>query len=347
MIYSIHDAVIVTDSSERLVLANDAAGDLFGFDARKSSCVQISEIIKITELVDIIKKSRQSKTRHSRHELTLDRSNNRRIFGCVVSCIYDEAGQPCGTIAVLHDITKEKEISQMKNEFVCHVSHELKTPLASITAYAEMLVDGEAADDETRAEFYSIIQTQAQRLNRLIEDILNISRIESGLVKVNKDVASMTILIRDAVQMIKSYAAEKKIEIFEQEPIVFDQVYVDKDMISQVIINLLSNAVKYTPSGGQVHVGSEVNEADGLVRVSVRDTGVGIPVTEVDRVFDKFYRGPAARAGGTGLGLSIVKGFVEAQGGQIKAENRSGGGALFTIRLPLSDVPPVSAETIA
>ncbi|MHC4285374.1 MAG: sensor histidine kinase, partial [Planctomycetota bacterium] len=114
-------------------------------------------------------------------------------------------------------------------------------------------------------------------MNRLIEDILNISRIESGLVKVEKKAVSLTILIEEQLQMIKSYAEEKNIEIIGQEPIVFDQVHADKDMISQVIVNLLSNAVKYTPSGGSVKIETEVDETENLIRVSVTDTGVGIP----------------------------------------------------------------------
>ncbi|MDO8302616.1 MAG: ATP-binding protein, partial [Sedimentisphaerales bacterium] len=253
-------------------------------------------------------------------------------------CIHDDRDQVAGVVAVLHDITREKEISQMKNDFVSHVSHELRTPLASITAYAEMLVDGEAQDDATRSEFHSIIQSQAQRLNRLIDDILNISRIESGLVKVNKEPVSMTMLIRDAVQMIKSYAAEKNITINEQTPIIFDQAMADKDMISQVIINLLSNAVKYTPAGGEVHIGTEVDEADGIVRITVTDNGVGIPVADLPHVFDKFYRVAANNkcAKGTGLGLNLVKQIVEkVHDGRVFVTSERGKGSTFGFDLPL------------
>jgi two-component system phosphate regulon sensor histidine kinase PhoR len=249
-------------------------------------------------------------------------------------------------VAVLHDITREKEISQMKNDFVSHVSHELKTPLASITAYAEMLVDGEAQDDATRGEFYSVIQSQAQRLNRLIEDILNISRIESGLIKVAKEPASMTMLIRDAVQMIRSYAAEKNITVNEQTPIIFDQVMADKDMISQVIINLLSNAVKYTPAGGVVHIGAEVDEADGIVRVTVTDNGVGIPAKDLPHVFDKFYRVAVNNkcAKGTGLGLNLVKQIVEkVHEGRVFVTSEQGKGSTFGFELPMGVEQAVGA----
>ncbi|HEC02819.1 MAG TPA: HAMP domain-containing histidine kinase, partial [Phycisphaerales bacterium] len=231
------------------------------------------------------------------------------------------------------------EISQMKNDFVGHVSHELKTPLASITAYSEMLVDGEAGDEETRKEFYSVIQNQAKRLNRLIEDILNTSRIESGLIKINKEPISLTILIEEQLQMIKSYADEKKIKVTGQKPIVFDQVEVDRDMISQVVVNLLSNAVKYTPAGGSVKVETHVDDAASLVRVTVTDTGVGIPSDEIEHVFDKFYRVGAnnKQAKGTGLGLNLVKQIVEKlHDGRVFVTSRVGEGSTFGFELPLA-----------
>jgi len=227
----------------------------------------------------------------------------------------------------------------MKNDFVSHVSHELKTPLAAITAYSEMLVDGEDKDDQTRREFCSVIQGQADRLNRMIENILNIARIESGLIKVNKEPVSVTLLIEEQLQMIKGQAEEKNIEIVGQKLIVYDRVYADKDMISQVIVNLLSNAVKYTPSGGSIKVETEVDESAGVARVSVTDTGVGIPESELEHVFDKFYRVGANKkqAKGTGLGLNLVKQTVEkVHNGRVFVRSKLGQGSTFGFELPLA-----------
>jgi two-component system phosphate regulon sensor histidine kinase PhoR len=202
-----------------------------------------------------------------------------------------------------------------------------------------MLCDGEVEDEETKKEFYSVIQNQAKRLSRLIEDILNISRIESGLIKVDKEPASLTMLIEEQLGMIKSYAEEKNIEVSGQRPIVFDQVLVNKDMISQVIVNLLSNAVKYTPSGGAVKIETEVDEHTKLVRVSVTDTGVGIPEDEVEHVFDKFYRVRAneKHAKGTGLGLNLVKQIIEkVHKGRVFVKSKVGAGSTFSFELPLA-----------
>jgi len=341
IIYSIRDAVIVVDEYDRLLMANEAAGRLFKFDFSSSQHRPVSELIGAEhgEFVDFLSHSRKSKGRATRREIEFIEDGGCKNFDCIVSCVYDESRQVCGIVAVLHDITREKQIQQMKNDFVSHVSHELKTPLASITAYSEMLVDGEANDEQTKKEFYSVIQNQAVRLNRLIEDILNTSRIESGLVKVSKEPVSLTMLIEEQLKMIKGFAEEKNIEIIGQKPIVFDRVYVDRDMMSQVIINLLSNAVKYTQSGGTVKISTEVDEVASLARVMITDTGVGISEDEIDHVFDKFYRVGANKkqAKGTGLGLNLVKQMVETvHDGRVFVTSKVGEGSTFGFELPLA-----------
>lgn len=338
-IYSIRDSVIVVDAFDRVIVANAAAEQLFGFKFVKDSCPAIEETIGDADLVRLIVKSRRSKIPHVRHEVTLTKDSEQRVFDCVISCVKDEKGLISGVVAVLHDMTREKEISQMKNDFVSHVSHELKTPLASINGYAEMLVDGEAQDEETVVEFCRIIQSQADRLNRLIEDILNISRIESGLTKVEKEPLSISILVKEATEALASYAQEKNITVNTQADIIYGQSFADKDMITQVIINLLSNAIKYTPSGGSVDVNVDVDQVEDVVRVTVTDTGVGIPEEDVEHVFDKFFRVEAnkSQAKGTGLGLNLVKQIVEkVHDGTVFVTSVQGEGSTFGFNLPLA-----------
>lgn len=348
IIYSLRDAVIVIDEFDRLLMANGAAGRLFNFDYKNAQHKPIGELVDKSKsvFIDFLRQSRRSKTEATRREIQLAQDARPRIFDCIISCVYDQRQEVCGVVAVLHDITREKEISQMKNDFVSHVSHELKTPLASITAYSEMLADGEADDEQTRKQFYSVIQNQAKRLNRLIEDILNISRIESGLIKVEKKPVSLTILIEEQLQMIKGYAEEKNIKVITQKPIVYDQVYADRDMISQVIVNLLSNAIKYTPGGGSVTIETAVDETAGIARVTVTDTGVGIPPDEIGRIFDKFYRVDANKkqAKGTGLGLNLVKQIVEkVHNGRVFVRSQPGVGSTFGFELPLATAQMVEA----
>lgn len=349
IIFGIRDAVLVVDSAHCLIIANQAAETLFGFHFDPSRLRPASELIRHSELLNLMDKSRQNRIPHVRHELTVDRNHEPAVFDCILSCVTDDQDQLTGIVAVLHDITREKEISRMKNDFVSHVSHELKTPLASINAYAEMLVDGEAKDPQTLQQFCSVIQTQAQRLNRLIEDILNISRIESGLVKINKQTISLSMVIHDAVEMIRSFAQEKNISVQTPPSIIFDQVYADKDMMTQVVINLLSNAVKYTPKQGRVTVDCEVNESDQVVRVQVTDTGVGIPPEDIPRLFEKFYRVEANKkmAKGTGLGLNLVKQMVEkVHQGKVFVRSEQGKGSTFGFEMPLG-VPAGAAITIS
>lgn len=349
IIHSIRDAVIVADSFGKVSITNKQAAELFGFDLTKAAFKPVENVINNEKVVSLIKNTLMCNVSHRRQELEITGENGEvRYFDCVFSCIADSKNENCGIVGIFHDFTREKEISQMKNDFVSHVSHELKTPLASITAYAEMLVDGEAEDEETRHEFLNIIQSQAQRLNRLIEEILNISRIESGLVKVSKEKISVAVLIKESVDMIRSYAAEKNIEVNEPSNIVFDQVNADRDMVSQVVVNLLSNAVKYTPQSGKIEVKSVVDEITNTIRVTVTDTGVGIPEQDVDHVFDKFYRVSANTkcAKGTGLGLNLVKQIVEkVHGGKVFVESVQGEGSTFGFELPLCSVEETMAKS--
>lgn len=200
IIYGIRDAVVVVDEFDRLVMANEAAERLFKFDFRASQHRPLLEVVgpEKSDFATALHQIRLSGVRHTKREMKFAVDSRFHIFDCIVSCVYEggqlveakrfavawqdtvETAKPIshsegiyGVVAVLHDVTREKEVSQMKDDFVSHVSHELKTPLASITAYSEMLLDDEIDDEKTRKEFYSVIQNQAKRLNRLIEDILN------------------------------------------------------------------------------------------------------------------------------------------------------------------------------
>jgi signal transduction histidine kinase len=358
IIYGIRDAVVVIDEFDKLLMANEAAEELFKFDFKSSQHKPLAEVIdpETSDFVTILHQIKLNGVRHTRRELKFAAEGRNHTFDCIVSCVYDGGPQDntqtgdrdervCGAVAVLHDITREKEVSQMKDDFVSYVSHELRTPLASITAYSEMLLDDEIADEKTRKEFYSVIQNQAKRLNRLIEDILNTARIESGLIKITKQPLSLTMLIEEQMQMMKSYASDKNITLSWanacRQQIIFDQVMADRDMMSQVIINLLSNAVKYTPSGGSVKVETEVDEIASVVKVSITDTGVGIPENEIGHLFSKFYRVEVNKkqAGGTGLGLTLVKQIVEkVHNGRVFVRSKPGQGSTFGFELPLANM---------
>jgi two-component system phosphate regulon sensor histidine kinase PhoR len=342
ILYSISDGVLVTDPFDQLVLANDSAARTFGFELTAAIRQPIDHIVKDPTVIQLMREMRQSGNRTGRRivEHQLKEQENTRAFKVTLSCVSDRADQPAGVVAVLHDMTREKEVAQMKNDFVSNVSHELRTPLASIKAYVEMLIDGEAEDDKTTREFYEVIQNEANRLGRLIDNILNISRIESGLVKINKQPQSLAVIVKEAFEVIAPQARLKQITLVENLVPVFYLANADKDMLYQAILNLLSNSVKYTPEGGQITIETTVDEANKKLLTRISDTGVGIPPKDLPFVFDKFYRVEANNrmAKGTGLGLSLVKHIIETvHQGRVFVESQVGKGSTFGFELDLSE----------
>jgi two-component system phosphate regulon sensor histidine kinase PhoR len=341
IIYSISDAVLVTDPFDELVLANEAAARTLGFDLDRCNREPVDRILQDEKLVALIRDMRQSHSKSGRRivEHSVKAPDGEKTFKVTLSCVSDQADNPAGVVAVMHDVTREKEVAEMKNDFVSSVSHELRTPLASIKAYVEMLIDGEADDEKTTHEFYEVIQNEANRLSRLIDNILNISRIESGLVQVNKQPQSLTVVLKEALEVITPQARMKHINLEEKLTPVFYQTLADKDMLYQAVLNLLSNAVKYTPERGTITVQTTVDESKKKVITRIIDTGVGIPPKDLPFVFDKFYRAEANNhmAKGTGLGLSLVKHIVETvHRGRIFVESHVGKGSCFGFELDLS-----------
>ena len=346
IIFSISDAVLVTDPFDELVLANESAARVFDFDLETANRCPVDRILSDRKVVDLIRDMRQSNSKNGRriveHRLRTQRNGktSERVYKITLSCVSDTSDELASVVAVLHDVTREKEVAELKNDFVSSVSHELRTPLASIKAYVEMLIDGETSDEKTTHEFYSVIQNEANRLGRLIDNILNVSRIESGLVQVNKQPQSLAVILKEAIEVIRPQAANKEITLSEKLPPVLYQTPADKDMLYQAVLNLLSNAVKYTPNGGTVTVESQVDESKKKITTQISDTGVGIPPKDLPFVFDKFYRAEANNhmAKGTGLGLSLVKNIIETvHKGRLFVESHVGKGSTFGFELELCE----------
>ncbi|MFW6059166.1 MAG: sensor histidine kinase [Phycisphaeraceae bacterium] len=364
---AITDAVIVTDAFNEIALANESAARVLSFELAGAQRRPIDEVVHDPTLVKLIKDTRAG------GRASIRRNVEHRIGHNGQTCVYDvtlacvpgssgRAGAPAqrggadgndrngrsgghgapaaGVVTILRDVTREREIQEMKSDFVSNVSHELRTPLSSIKAYMEMLVDGEAQDEATRTEFYNIIHGETNRLSRLIDNILNISRIESGIIKVQREHISLPQLVREAMDVMQPQARAKRIELVVVPTPVYFQVFADRDMIHQSLLNYIGNAIKYTPEGGQVTVELSVDEHAGLVTVAVSDTGVGIPDEDLPHLFDKFYRVSDHKklAKGTGLGLNLVKHVVETvHGGQVGATSRLNEGSTFTFSLPIAE----------
>lgn len=255
-----------------------------------------------------------------------------------VRSLRDDEGRDVGSVLLVRDLSRERALGRMTSEFVAKASHELRTPLSSIAAYAEMLVDGEAADEAARHECYEVIEAEARRLGRLIDDMLDISRIEAGLTRVDRGPVDLGAVLGRAAETIQPQAQEKQQLLQVRVAEVDLHVEGDEDMLLRVMLNLLSNAVKYTPEGGRITASVDSDHLTGSVVLSVEDTGMGIPPDRLDKVFDKFYRIESYErmARGTGLGLNLSRHIVETlHGGQIGVESTLGMGSKFWISVPV------------
>ncbi len=246
----------------------------------------------------------------------------------------DTKGRPEGFIVVLHDVTEEQKLDNMRREFVANVSHELRTPITSIKSYSETLLDGAVDDRETTEHFLNVINTEADRMTRLVKDLLQLSRLDNQQVSWNIGEVHIKELVRDIVDRMRLQAEHKhqKLESYVIGDI--PNIKGDKDRLEQVFVNLISNALKYTPENGEitVYIGRIYND----IYVKVADNGIGIPADSLPRVFERFYRVDKARSrdmGGTGLGLSIAKEIIQAHGGTISISSEEKKGTEITVRL--------------
>lgn len=339
------DPVVAVDAFGQIVVANPSARRLLGLPAASDSPLPLERIERCETLVGMLSETRRRRVpaqRTAEMSLTDEEGHVHWYRLCCRPLVFSqEAGMgtehegPHGAVAVLTDITSQKAIQKRNAEFVSAVSHEMKTPLSSIRAYAELLVEGEADDAATREEFLQVIHSQAERLQRLIDNLLNLARIEVGVVAVNKTPLSLNDLLSEAVNVMQPPAEQKRITLTSDLSPLYLGVLADRDMLLQAAINLISNAVKYTPAGGQVTVRSRLSDED--VVLEVQDTGVGLSPEDCQRVFEKFYRVKKDRdmAPGTGLGLALVKHIVEdVHGGRIEVSSQLGQGSTFRILLP-------------
>ena len=328
---SMAEGLLVLDQVGRIQLANRAFTTLFGVtaDVRSRS---IMEALRLHELADLVD-SLGTRKEVLGYEMKLSRPNERWLQ-VNAAAILDAAGKRQGTILVFHELTRLKQLERTRQEFVANVSHELRTPLSLIKGYVETLLDGARDDPEVSAKFLRTIDRNAERLKLLIEDLLTISELESGRVKLNLQSVALRGVIDKVVADFKARAEARQVKLFDEVPDL--QVRADADRLEQVLGNLVDNAIKYGRPEGTVKISARPLPAQ-QIEVAVEDDGPGIPLEALERVFERFYRVDKARSreqGGTGLGLSIVKHIVQGHGGRVWAKSDVGHGASFFFTLP-------------
>ncbi len=328
---SMLEGLLLLDHSRKIYLANRSFKNLFNLKTELRGKT-IMEALRLHELAELVERV-ETEGQVFDHELKLPELSGRwlRVNAAVIS---NSAGEREGTILVFHDLTRLKQLERTREDFVANVSHELRTPLSLIKGYVETLLDGARNDPAIAERFLKIIERNAERLDLLIQDLLTISALESGRMKLDLQPVALRALVEKVFTDLNAKAENKSVQLASELPKLTASA--DVNRLDQVFANLVDNAIKYGRPEGTVTIGGRKLD-DGKLEIFVQDDGPGIPAESLDRVFERFYRVDKARSrdqGGTGLGLSIVKHIVQAHGGEVWAKSELGKGATFFFTLP-------------
>ena len=329
---SMTEGVLLLDAAGRVQLVNEAFARLFSVagDVRGRTVMEALRLHQVQALVNqtLIEGQMQA------GELTLPGVEEDLYFAVNGAAVSSLDGQRQGMILVFHDLTRLKQLENTRREFVANVSHELRTPLSLIKGYVETLIDGARDNPEVALKFLHTIERHADRLTFLIEDLLTISRLESGQMVINLASTELRSVVARVVEDLASRAATRQVTLVNEVPEAL-QAVADPERLHQVFANLVDNAIMHGRVGGTVRIGAQA-PTEQTVELWVQDDGAGIPPEACARVFERFYRVDKARtreAGGTGLGLAIVKHLVLAHGGEVRVEGGLGTGAKFAFTL--------------
>jgi two-component system phosphate regulon sensor histidine kinase PhoR len=320
----ITDGVLIADATGLIQFANPAAGRLFQFGNPLHH--SIAEVVRNHQLVEAWRRGQQTRQMQSE---SVEVPTRHQYLHLVV--IPDQ--HTSGSLLLAQDLTRIRRLETVRRDFVSNLSHELRTPLASLRALAETLQEGALEDPLAARRFVDQIQIEVDALTQMANELLELSKIESGRFSLERSPVAARDLLQSAAQRMELQAERASIHLYVDCPEDVPNVQVDSQRLEQVLINLIHNAVKFTRPGGEVLLCAEA--IPGEVRFAVRDSGVGIPADEVSRVFERFYRVDKSRTGrGTGLGLSIAKHIVEAHRGKIWVESTEGQGSTFYFTIP-------------
>ena len=328
---NLDDGVMAFNLNGKSTHINPAAGKMLNLDRRKNYSFdeffgELGIELKVTDLMqnnDKVQREWQIET-------------NGLILNVHFAPYSNDTNKFEGIIAAFQDITKQQKLEQSRRTFVANVSHELRTPLTNIKSYSETLLDNEIDDKETRDNFLNVINNEADRMTRLVKDLLLLSKLDCGLKDMPKEYFDISDMIKSMTSRLAFSANEKKQQLIYEPTNALPLYYGNPDRIEQVLINIVTNAIKYTPHNGIVRI-TTIHMYNSIT-VKVKDTGIGIPQKDIEHIFERFYRVDKARSremGGTGLGLAIAKEIVEAHDGTIEIKSKEGSGTEVVITLPL------------
>lgn len=329
---SMTDGVVIVEADDTVSLVNQAAADMLDVRSRMEGHASLADALRDNDLVEFIRAPAIIEQPAAR--LLTVGATEREVHAIAVPLGVPGLRQ---RLVLLRDLTDLRQTETVRRDFVANVSHELRTPLTALRALVETLQDGAADDPASRTEFLHGIEVEVERMSQMIAELLDLARIESGMAELDLDVVDLNQLVAPAADRLRAQAArhEVALEVVSNGEELLVQA--DADRTGRVVMSLVHNAIKFTPASGSIRVSTQRREGEAIV--SVRDTGAGLALDELDRVFERFYKADPSRSGaGAGLGLSIARHTVRQHGGRIWAESPGPGrGATFSIALPLGD----------
>ena len=338
---SMTDGVVIVEADTTVSLVNQAAADMLNVRARMEGQASLADALRDNDLVEFIRAP--AFTEQSAARLLTVGATEREVHAIAVPLGVPGLRQ---RLVLLRDLTNLRQTETVRRDFVANVSHELRTPLTALRALVETLQDVAADDPESRSEFLHSIEVEVERMSQIIAELLDLARIESGMADLNLALVDLSQVVAPAADRLRAQAARHDVTLEVatiSEPL---PVQADADRTGRVVMSLVHNAIKFTPPSGLIQVSTERRNGEAIV--SVRDSGDGLALDELDRVFERFYKADPSRSGaGAGLGLSIARHTVRQHGGRIWAESPGlGRGSTFSVALPLSEPtrPPVGAE---
>ena len=325
--------VILLDETRHIQMVNPIMDELLGIDLYERNSSLYTDYIRSAELIELIEEAYE-KNEAINAELKMYFPEEKTLDANVIPVAGKTEKEP-SYIVLLYDITKIRLLENIRTDFVTNVSHELKTPITALKGFSETLLEGAMYEEEVLTEFLEIMLKESVRLDHMIQDILQLSKLEQGYALTSIEELEVRAVVEDVFQILQQNLELKNMTYYIKERDII-KIRGHRDYLKQILMNLIANAITYTPENGEVFV--HLDQIDEEVRIKIIDTGIGIPEEDQVRIFERFYRVDKARSrnsGGTGLGLSIVKWMVDAMNGRIDFASKENRGTTFTIWLPL------------